>query len=597
MMKLKLKMMMKTRKKRIPAAWLLALALLAGACGTVGKATSPADAPVARRELSPEQQRKYDYFFLEATRLKVKQDYTGAFGLLRHCLEIDPNGASALYEMSQYYMFLRQTQKGQDALEQAVANAPDNYWYAQGLANLYQQQQQTDKAIELLERMSVRFPTKQDPLFALLDIYGKQERYHDVIGTLDRLERRLGKNEQLSMEKFRAYLRMKDNHRALQEIEALTHEYPSDARYQVILGDLYLQNGKTREAYDIYQKVLKTEPDNPSALYSMASYYDQTGQQELYHQQLDTLLLNEKVAADVKTNIMRQMIAANEQTGTPDSTRLINLFDRMILTEQDDAQVPMLYAQYLFSKDQQEKAVPALEQAIDIDPANKMARLMIVSASVKTEDYKRIIRVCESGIEAIPDALELYYYLAIAYNQAERPDSVLSVCRKALEHVTPETKDSEVSDFYAILGDTYQGKKLMREAYAAYDSALVYNPDNVGVLNNYAYYLSLERRDLDKAEEMSYRTVKAQPNNATFLDTYAWVLFEKRKYTEARVYIDNAIKNDTEKSSVLLEHGGDIYFMNGDVEKAMDYWRQALEQGTESTTLERKIKTKKYIPE
>ena len=524
---------------------------------------------VLASQLTEEQQRKYDYFFLEAMRMKGKNEYDAAFGLLQHCLDINPTASSALYEISQYYMFLRQVPQGQVALEQAVAFAPDNYWYSQGLVSLYQQQNELDKAAALLEKMVTRFPSKQDPLFSLLDIYSRQEKYNDVISTLNRLEKRLGKNEQLSMEKFRIYLQMKDDKKAFQEIESLVQEYPMDMRYQVILGDVYLQNGKKQEAYDAYQKVLAVEPDNPMALFSMASYYEQTGQKELYQQQLDTLLLNKKVTSDTKISVMRQVIAENEQSSAKDSTQVIALFDRMMKQDMDDPQIPMLYSQYLLSKNMEQEAVPVLEQVVDLDPTNKAARLMLVSAAVKKEDYKQIIKVCEPGIEATPDALELYYYLAIAYHQAEQGDSVLSVCNRALEHITPDTRKEVISDFYSIMGDIYHTKKQMTEAYAAYDSALVYNPSNIGALNNYAYYLSVERRDLDKAEEMSYKTVKAEPNNSTYLDTYAWILFEKGNYAEARIYIDNAMKNDGEKSDVIVEHCGDIYFMTGDVELSL----------------------------
>ena len=273
------------------------------------------------------------------------------------------------------------------------------------------------------------------------------------------------------------------------------------------------------------------------------------------------------------------------------------LYEAGVKMSMDDPQIPMLYSQYLLSKNMEQEAVPVLEQVVDLDPTNKAARLMLVSAAVKKEDYKQIIKVCEPGIEATPDALELYYYLAIAYHQAEQGDSVLSVCNRALEHITPDTRKEVISDFYSIMGDIYHTKKQMTEAYAAYDSALVYNPSNIGALNNYAYYLSVERRDLDKAEEMSYKTVKAEPNNSTYLDTYAWILFEKGNYAEARIYIDNAMKNDGEKSDVIVEHCGDIYFMTGDVEGALKYWKKALEMGSESKTLKQKIEKKKYIAE
>ena len=577
--------------------WLLVAVWTLVSCGTVKSTREKPAVALAQSSLTPEQQRKYDYFFLEAMRLKEKKDYASAFGLLQHCLDIHPNAASALYEVSQYYMFLRQVPQGQEALEKAVANAPDNYWYSQGLASLYQQQNELDKAITLLEQMVVRFPAKQDPLFNLLDLYGRQEKYDKVISTLNRLEKRMGKNEQLSMEKFRIYLQMKDDKKAFQEIESLVQEYPMDMRYQVILGDVYLQNGKKQEAYDVYQKVLAAEPDNPMAIFSMASYYKQTGQEELYQQQLDTLLLNKKVTPDTKVGVMRQMIVENEQADK-DSTQIIALFDRIMKQEQDDPQIPMLYAQYLLSKNMEAESVPVLEQVVDLDPTNKAARMMLIGAAVKKEDYKQIIKVCEPGIEATPDALEFYYYLAVAYNQAEKPDSVISICKRALEHTTADSKKEIVSDFYSILGDMYHTQKQMKEAYAAYDSALVYNPSNIGALNNYAYYLSVERRDLDKAEEMSYKTVKAEPNNATYLDTYAWILFEKGNYAEARIYIDNAMKSEGgDKSDVIVEHCGDIYYMTGDVDGALTYWKKALEMGSESKTLKQKIEKKKYIAE
>ena len=577
--------------------WLLVAVWTLVSCGTVKSTREKPAVALAQSSLTPEQQRKYDYFFLEAMRLKEKKDYASAFGLLQHCLDIHPNAASALYEVSQYYMFLRQVPQGQEALEKAVANAPDNYWYSQGLASLYQQQNELDKAVTLLEQMVVRFPAKQDPLFNLLDLYGRQEKYDEVISTLNRLEKRMGKNEQLSMEKFRIYLQMKDDKKAFQEIESLVQEYPMDMRYQVILGDVYLQNGKKQEAYDVYQKVLAAEPDNPMAIFSMASYYKQTGQEELYQQQLDTLLLNKKVTPDTKVGVMRQMIVENEQADK-DSTQIIALFDRIMKQEQDDPQIPMLYAQYLLSKNMESESVPVLEQVVDLDPTNKAARMMLIGAAVKKEDYKQIIKVCEPGIEATPDALEFYYYLAVAYNQAEKPDSVISICKRALEHTTADSKKEIVSDFYSILGDMYHTQKQMKEAYAAYDSALVYNPSNIGAMNNYAYYLSVERRDLDKAEEMSYKTVKAEPNNATYLDTYAWILFEKGNYAEARIYIDNAMKSEGgDKSDVIVEHCGDIYYMTGDVDGALTYWKKALEMGSESKTLKQKIEKKKYIAE
>ena len=582
---------------KIKIGLLLIGVLVLNSCGTLRQEKKQGTVGVQREaRLSPEQQRKYDYFFLEATKLKAKKEYDAAFDLLQHCLAIDPSAPSALYEISQYYLFLKQIPQGQAALEAAVENEPDNYWYNQALVGLYQQQKQKDKAIGLLEAMSVRFPEKTESLFSLLDLYNQAEDYDKVITTLNRLEDKIGKSEQLTMEKFRIYLQKKDNKSAFQEIESLVNEYPLDMRYQVVLGDVYMQNGKKQEAFDTYQKVLSTDPHNVMARLSLASYYDEIGEKELYKLQLDSLLLNKKIPSEAKLNVMRQVIAQNEQAGA-DSTQVITIFDRILQQDPDDDQIPMLYSQYLWAKNMKESSVPVLERVLQIDPTNKAARMMLLEIAVQKEDFEQVIKICEPGVEATPDALEFYFYLAIAYNQAERGDDVLALSKKALEHVTADTKKEIVADFYTIMGDAYHTKGMMDEAYNAYDSALVYNPVNIGALNNYAYYLSVEKRDLDKAEEMSYKTVKAEPNNATYLDTYAWILFVKGNYAEARIYIDNAMKADGDKSDVVVEHCGDIYYMTGDVDGALKYWQQSLDMGNQSKTLKEKIRKKKYIAE
>lgn len=577
---------------------LLMGALLLHGCGSVrgGMRPSASEAePEDEVRLSDDRQRRFDYCYLEALRLKAQRDYTSAFAMLQHCLEINPKAAVALYEMSQYYAFLKQPQAALSMLERAVESEPTNYWYCQGLSNLYLQQGENDKATRLLEEMLTRFPDKLDVPYTLLGIYQQTERYQQALGILNLLEERSGRSEQLTMEKFRLYQQLKDTKRAFAEIEGLVKEYPLDPRYHVVLGDAYLQAKRMDEAFECYRRSLALEPDNALAMYSLAGYYEATGQTELYRRQIDSLLLNRKVDPQTRISVMRQFIIENEQAGR-DSTRVINLFDRMMAADLDEAEVPMLYAQYLMSKGMNRETVPVLYRVVDIDPTNSAARMMLLGEAVRKEDYKEVTRICEGGVQTNPDKLEFYFYLAIAYNQEKRTDDVIEVCRQALEHVTPESNKAVVSDFYTIMGDCYHTKDMNAEAFAAYDSSLVYKPDNIGALNNYAYYLSLEKRDLDKAEEMSYRTVKAEPNNATYLDTYAWILFEKGKYAEARIYIDQAIKNlGEDEQGVVTEHCGDIYYMSGDKEGALKFWQKAWDKGSRSKTLEKKIKLKKYV--
>lgn len=556
--------------------------------------------------LTVEERRKFDYFFLEAVRLKEKGEMDAAFEMYNHCLEIDPQSAVTLFELGKLYMYLGQPTKGESLLCKAMDSEPGNYWYKETLAGYYQGKGENGKAIEVIEEMVEKFPSRLEPLMALVDLYGRTEDYQKVIHTLDRLEQLDGKSEQISMEKFRMYLAMDNQEQAFAEIENLAKEYPYEMRYLTMLGDVYMENGKDEEAYATYQKVLTEEPGYAPAMLSMASYYEKKGLDSLYRSQLDSLLLSQKVESGTKVNVMRQLILRSER-GDKDSTQIVGLFHAMLEQRQENADVAMLAAQYLLSKRMDEEAKPMLWKVLDVDPENKPARLQLLSFAISKEDLDEVIRICAPAVEYMPESLEFYYYWGIAHYQKKEHDEALEVFRKGVRQVDADSDKNMVSDFYSIMGDLYHTKKMNVEAYAAYDSALVYKPDNIGALNNYAYYLSIEQKDLDKAEEMSYKTVKAEPTNNTYLDTYAWILFEKGKYVEARIYIDQAIQNGGDKSSVVVEHCGDIYWMNGEKEKALEYWVQAEKLAAEPTgnesekrnekelaLLKKKIANKKY---
>ena len=562
--------------------------------------------------LTFEQRRKFDYYFLEAVRLKERGDMDAAFDMYSHCLEIHPESAATLYELAKFYMYLGQPQKGEECLRKAMNAEPGNYWYKETLAAYYQSKGENAKAIEVIEEMAAQFPTRLEPLMALADMYKRVQDYPKVIQTLNRLEELDGKSEQISMEKFRNYLTMDSTQQAFTEIENLAKEYPYDMRYLTILGDVYLNNDRTEEAYKAYQQVLAQEPGYAPAMLSLASYYERMGFDSLYRVQLDALLLNEKVESQTKVNIMRQLILKSEREDR-DSTKLVGLFQSMLEQEQENADVAMLTAQYLLSKQMNEEAKPVLWQVLDLDPENKPARLQLLSFAISKEDLDEVIRICAPAVEYMPEALEFYYYWGVAHYQQDQKTEAMEVFKKGVRQVGPDSDKNLASDLYSMLGDLYHTQKMDAEAYAAYDSALVYNPDNIGALNNYAYYLSLEKKNLDKAEEMSYRTVKAEPTNETYLDTYAWILFEKGKYAEARIYIDQAIQNGGNQSSVVVEHCGDIYYQNGEREKAVEYWIQAEKLAEEEKAasddesearnpkelklLKKKIANKKYYSE
>jgi tetratricopeptide (TPR) repeat protein len=211
----------------------------------------------------------------------------------------------------------------------------------------------------------------------------------------------------------------------------------------------------------------------------------------------------------------------------------------------------------------------------------------------------RVITLCKDARQYNPDEMAFYYYQGVAYYKRDSLDQALSAFQNGIGVITEESNPDIVSDFYAVMGDILHQKGLAEEAFAAYDSCLQWKDDNIGCLNNYAYYLSERGEQLDKAEVMSYKTVKAEPKNSTYLDTYAWILFMQERYSEAKIYIEQALQNldDSLNNEVIIEHAGDIYALNEDIDRALDLWRDAQTKKPEDQLLLRKIKQKKYLRE
>jgi tetratricopeptide (TPR) repeat protein len=289
------------------------------------------------------------------------------------------------------------------------------------------------------------------------------------------------------------------------------------------------------------------------------------------------------------------VVADNEQQGG-DSTEVLDLFRRILARPQKTTDMHELYAAYMTLKKMPKDSIcQALSDALAIAPDNAGVRLELIQSKWGDKEFDEVIRLCKAAQEYNPDEMAFYYFMGLAHFQKNEKDEALQSFQLGVSQINESSNKEIVSDFYAIMGDILHEKNREAEAYAAYDSCLQWKPDNVGCLNNYAYYLSEKGKDLQKAEQMSYRTIKAEPDNSTFLDTYAWILFMQKRYAEARVYIDQALQNDSAPGSVVIEHAGDIYMMAGDPEGAVNLWQQALGLDPGNKLLMKKIKRKKYI--
>lgn len=565
---------------------LMLIVQLMVACGTARKVV---EAPEEGVTLSIEGQRRYEYYYLEAVRLEQQGCYDEAFGMLVHCLDICPEAPSALYKMATYYFFLNQKDKALDALLRAVKGEPDNYWYRQTLASYYQTNREYDNAIAVLEEMQQRFPKRNGELLsALVGLYSQTQQYDKVIDALSRLETLIGKTEAISMEKSRNYLLMGNQEGAFGEMEALAAEYPDNSYYRVVLASIYMENGREADALPVLQEILHEEPDNGAAKIAMVQYHKQVADTVGYHAMVDSVMMASTVDDDTKVKMMLQLI--NEKT---DSTYVLQLFDRALQQPQRSAKLGHICVQYMLMLHQSEERVrPVLLRMLETEPDHVQARLQLLSYAAKRNDLDEIIDICSKAIDYTPEVLDFYYYKAIGLYQTNRHEEALDTYRKATAQITKESNTELVSDIFTAMGDLYQQTGRLEEAYLCYDSALVYNPSNLLVLNNYAYFLSEEGKQLDKAELMSYRTIKAEPQNATYLDTYAWILYKQQRYEEALGYIEQALAADSVPSDVLYEHAGDIHYRLGDVQRALDYWKQALELQRKAEAVEERLKKK-----
>ena len=552
-----------------------------------------------------ERSRRYDYFFLEAICQQEKGCHDAAFDLLTHCVEIDSTRSEAYYYLARYYDFLKNKDKALAYSEKAAQLEPDNVTYLETLANTYIGRRQYDKAIDAMEHIFSKNSEREDVLSLLVQLYEQQQDYEGAIRTLTRLETMEGKSERLSMAKSELYTRKGDKKAAINEMKQLADQYPNDQNYRCLYGTTLYLNGQQKKAVAIYNDILKIEPDNRSAQMALLSHYNEIGDSVQAHQWLDRMLMNKNATTQDRVLLLRQVIGESERNGG-DSTQVLRLFHRVLNLPQADADLAIFCATYMNLKKMPNDSIsPILERALALEPANAAARLQLVSYAWQAEDRDRVIALCQDARQYNPDEMAFYYYQGIAYFQKDQLDQALNAFQNGIGVITAQSDPAIVSDFYAVMGDILHQKGQAREAFVAYDSCLVWKEDNIGCLNNYAYYLSELGEQLDKAEQMSYRTIKAEPKNSTYLDTYAWILFMQKRYSEAKIYIDQTLQYDTDTSAVLLEHAGDIYYQAGDAAQALEYWRQALEQAEKDDDtkndrrpiLIRKIKLKKYLKE
>ena len=596
------------------AATLFAVALAACHSSQTARQAAPAapaPVPVVQSRLtslSASDRARLDYIYQEATRQKLVENHSGAFDLLCHAYDICPDAPEVLYDLALYRLALRQDSLAERLFVRAAALDPQNTYYKEALASFYLQRRRTEEALPQLETLATLQPKRTDVLSQLVTIYSNLDRPADAIRTLDRIELLDGKMASVSYRKFALYKSMEKEQEAFAELESLCEEYPHEMSYRLAIGDQLLTAGRIDEAEKVYDEVRRTEPDNLGLKLSMLELYRQTEQDSLFRATRDSLLYAPKTESDTRAALLRDLISSEMKDDSIGRQRVEQAFARLDEAFPQDLALLQLRAAYLatYDKSNDSAFVAVMDRVNELEPANTQALFYLIQYYAEHQDFEHLENICRRAVLTHPEELLCHYFLGVALYQQDKKREALAAFRAGIVQKNEDSRPAMVADLYSVMGDILHEMGSEREAYAAYDSCLVYQDDNVQCLNNYAYYLSLQETDLDRAEEMSYRTIRLQPNNKTYLDTYAWILFMKQRYSEAQIYIDRVCPPDSadaelladpEISGVVFEHAGDIAACNGNLDQALRFWQLAQQAGGNGLTalLPRKIKLKKYI--
>ena len=500
--------------------------------------------------------------------------------------------ASVKYALASYYLQLNKPQIAYDMIKDAARIDKDNYWYGMMLANLAQNLGDNEQAEKAYQALIANNPQKPELNYMLAETYAQKGEYQKAIDSYEKMEQSMGIMEPITLQKVKLYKALKNDEKAYAEVEKLIKAYPQEIGYLILLGDIYLNDNKDDKALEMYDRAEKMEPDNGYLLVSKANYYNRKGDKEKYLDEIRKALSNKKIDVETKvkilTDYLSDLLQKKENLG-----QAYQLFSELVDMHPQEESIYSLYAEFLLSQKKYKEAGEQLQVAVDLAPNNKQYWLQLMGVNMQLGELDEVITVGEKALTYIPDAAEIYMYMGSGYAMQKDYDKAIDILKRGISHLD-ENNNALVSDYYGQLGDSYYLSGDKDKAFEAFENALLHNPKNTGVLNNYSYFLALDKRDLSKAERMSGDVIKIEPDNPTFLDTYAWVFFQQGNYTLAKIYLQNALNKGGDKSADLLEHYGDVLFMLGEVDEALQYWEKAKDAGSESEVLPRKIKDKKY---
>ena len=525
--------------------------------------------------------------FLDGLKYFMLEDYQQALQLFQKAHSLTPDNAALNYKIGETHLLLKEPKAALPYAQAAIAQDSRNPYYYLLLAQLHTEQKQFDAAAQAYNDLLRNVPGSEEYLFNLADLYLAQARYDDALKTYDRIEKQFGDLEQLTVNRQQIYLRQKNLDKAILEGEKLIVNYPSEVRYYLSQAELYNVSQKPDLAIGILDKAQRIDPNNPFIHLMLSDLYRQKGNLPESEKRVVRAFSSSDLDVDTKVRILVDFI---RQLPNPAIEQVsLELVDLTILHHPGEAKAYAVAADLQTIVGHKEKARNNYLKAVKLDNTHFKIWQQIVLLDAELAQADSLVVHSEQALELFPNQAVFYFYNGTGHMIEKN----YTKAARALEHGKRLSAGEPelVAQFNLQLGDTYNSLKEYKKSDEAYEAVLAFDANNAHVLNNYSYFLSLRNENMQKAKEMSERLIKQHPNNPTYLDTYAWVLYKLGQYAEARKYLEQAVAISDD--ATIVEHYGDVLYKLGKKDEAVSQWQKAKLKGEASAFIDKKIKDKK----
>ena len=559
-----------------------------GACSSIKTVSQKSDTQLnayTNGDISYKNQFRFKSMFFESQRLEALEEFDKAAALMEQCLSIDPFNADAHYEMAILYVAIDRIE---DALFHAKKSSelnPNNEWVTQLLSELYQISGNIDGELNAYKDLIKKDPSNIEYLFLLATAHSKNGSYKKAIQVYNEIESKTGVSEELSVTKEYLYITMGNVDLAAAEIMKLIAAFPNEIRYLGMLAELYQANNLTEKSIAIYNDILKVEPKNSAANVALAEHYRINNNHLKAFDYLTFCFDNDVFDLQTVFQILTSyfQMAIDEQKYLDP---LLSLLDKALINHPNEAPFHVLSGDVYFQLNDSKKAFEAYEKSLNFGVTDFLIWNRYLILGIELQEYDRVYNNGMRAVELHPIQPTLYLFTGFAASYNKEYEKAITFFNKGLNYVV--NNKPLKAEFYNYLGDAYHFFGNDKKSDECYQKSLDLIPDNVIVLNNYSYYLSLREKDLEKAERMSKRCVELSPNQPTYQDTYGWVLYKLKRFNEAKEWLQKAVEGD-DKSPVVIEHYGDVLYQLNQKKEALEYWIKAKNIGGDSEMLNKKV--------